>query len=57
LLRKKSKLRNSLKKLAQPLREVLVWLNNKIKEINPESAWLEAELLVAFVLNKDRAFC
>lgn len=54
--RKKSRLRNSLKKLAQPLREVLVWLNKEIKEINPESAWLEAELLVAFVLNKDRAF-
>lgn len=45
-----------MRKLAQALREVLIWLKKEIEKFNPESAWLEAELLIAFVLNKERAF-
>ncbi|HOJ93219.1 MAG TPA: peptide chain release factor N(5)-glutamine methyltransferase [Dictyoglomaceae bacterium] len=39
----------------QPLREVLLWVRKELEDIDKDSAWLESELLVSFVLNKDRA--
>uniref|UniRef100_A0A7C3SMY0 Release factor glutamine methyltransferase n=1 Tax=Dictyoglomus turgidum TaxID=513050 RepID=A0A7C3SMY0_9BACT len=40
----------------QALREVLIWLKRELEDIDPDSAYLEAELLISYVLNKDRSF-
>uniref|UniRef100_A0A7C3ML14 peptide chain release factor N(5)-glutamine methyltransferase n=1 Tax=Dictyoglomus thermophilum TaxID=14 RepID=A0A7C3ML14_DICTH len=40
----------------QALREVLFWLKRELEDIDPDSAYLEAELLISYVLNKDRSF-
>jgi len=39
-----------------PLNKVLNWLDKELTEINSEASRLEAELLLAFVLEKERAF-
>lgn len=39
-----------------PLNKVLNWLEKELSEIDPETSRLEAELLIAFVLGRERAF-
>ncbi len=42
--------------MGQPLNKVLSWLEKELKDVNPEACRLEAELLIAFVLGRERAF-